>query len=333
MPRVTGQKCKLPALIRILTEQSDEEHPLSLSQIATLLEERYGIRPERKSLYDDLETLALMDYDIVTVGAGRSTKYYLGERSFELAERKLMADAIVSNRFLSEKKSAALVSKLLRDASVWQRDRFFRQIHVVNRVFSGGEKVLYTVDLLHEAICENRQISFRYARRTPSGKREYGHGGARYAVSPWALCWDDEFYYLIAYSEEHNSIRHYRVDRMDIPELLPQKRLGEKLFSQFDMTAYSRAAFGMFGGSITQVTLRCANRLADVIYDRFGTGRVLRNLGNVFEVTVPVMVSPAFLSWVLGFGADMKIMGPQGACEALLRLGKEALAQYDDQEQ
>ena len=329
MPRSTGQKQKYRAVLAILTEHSDEEHPLSLRRIIELLQTEWGIVAERKSLYDDIECLRTYGYDVITVAGGRSTAYYLGARNFELAEWKLLLDAIQSCRFLSEKKAEALVGKLLKDCSVWQRERLSRQLWVANRAPVGGETVLYTVDAVNEAMNGDFRIRFKYTDRNLKGERVLRHSGKVYEVSPWALCWDDEFYYLIAYDGERADIRHFRVDRMASVSITDRPRDGKEAFRNFDMGVYSRRCFGMFGGEAIPVTLRCHTRLANVIWDRFGGESVLRSVGgDRFEVMASVMLSPAFFSWVLGFGADMEIVSPKEARESLVKLGKEALAAY-----
>ena len=329
MPRRMGQKQKYRAVLAILTEHSDEEHPLSLRRIIELLQTEWSVSAERKSLYDDLEFLRASGYDVVTVAGGRSTAYYLGARNFELAEWKLLLDAIQSCRFLSEKKAAALAGKLLKGCSVWQRERLSRQLWVANRASVGGETVLYTVDALNEAMNLDCRVHFKYTDRNLKGERVLRHGGKVYEVSPWALCWDDEFYYLIAYDKENADIRHYRVDRMASVTVTDLPRDGKEAFRNFDMGVYSRRCFGMFGGEAVPVTLRCHSRLANVIWDRFGGESVLRSVGeDRFEVRVSVMLSPAFFSWALGFGADMEILSPPSAREKIVELGREALAAY-----
>lgn len=333
MPKSAGQKGKLLALLRILTEETDEGHALSLERIQGLLLGRYGIRAERKSLYDDFEVLRSFGHDVIAEKRGGQTGYYLGSRMLEEAEWKLLVDAIQSSRLLTEKKSTALTRKLLCEASTHQREKLCRQVYVANRWAVGNEQVLYTVDALHEAISGNRKIRFAYEEYTTSGQKVLRHGGKIYTVSPWALCWDDEFYYLISYDSEEARIRHFRVDRLSGVVVTEEGRDGKETFAHFDMGRYSRAVFGMFGGEMTSVTLSCADRLCGVIFDRFGKETLLRPQGDGrFLVTVHVMISPIFLSWVLGFGKEMKILSPQGAADALCQMAKDALGQYEETE-
>ena len=329
MPRSAGQKQKFRAVLAILTEHSDEEHPLSMRRILELLQREWGIEAERKSVYDDIECLRTWGYDVITVSGGRSTAYYLGDRTFELAEWKLLLDAVQSCRFLSEKKAQALIGKLLTDSSLWQREKLSRQVWVANRAPVGGETVLYAVDALNEAMNTDRRVRFRYTDRNVRGERVLRHGGKVYELSPWALCWDDEFYYLIAYDSKRERISHFRVDRMESVAVTDLARDGKEAFSHFDMGIYSRRCFGMFGGETVPVTLRCHTRLANVIWDRFGGEFALRPVSEEqFDVAVSVMLSPAFFSWVLGFGKEMEILSPPAAREELVRLGKEALSLY-----
>ena len=327
MAKQGGQKRKLAVLLAILRERTDEEHPLSMPELLSALAAR-GIGAERKSVYDDLETLCVLGQDVVRVGAGPATRYYLGERTLQYPEVKLLTDALLANRFLTEKQCRQMLTRLYADVSVYRRERLKTQVYVLNRL-EGGNTVLYTVDALQEAIARGRQVTFRYLQTLPDGQRVPRHGGKIYAVSPFALCWDDEYYYLIAYDGAAGEIRHYRVDKMDALTVTDTPREGEAVFARFDMGQYCRATFGMFGGKTEAVTLAFTPRLCEVMFDRFGSGIRLRKDEMGYAVTVPVVVSPQFLAFVLGFGGEMKILAPAYAAEALVKTGKEALALYD----
>jgi predicted DNA-binding transcriptional regulator YafY len=313
MSRQEGQKAKILTLLHILEHKSDEAHRLSVPQLEEALAQE-NVPAERKSIYADLSALQAAGYD-VELQRGRGGGYYLGERTFQLAELKLLVDAVQSSRFITKKKSAALIKKLESLTSEYQARLLQRQVFVSGRVKNMNESVYYTVDALHQAIAAGRMVSFRYLQWTPEKKRIPRRDGMLYRVSPWALAWENGNYYLIAYEdyEEPAGIRHYRLDLMANVTVLDAPRCGRAQFENFDLAAYLQQMFGMYTGRRTEVTLRCDNKLAGAMLDRFGTEVTLlpEADGAHFHLTVPVAVSPQFLGWVCGFGSGMHITYPE----------------------
>jgi len=339
MAKSSNQKLKLMYLAKIFQEKTDEDHGITMPE---LIEElgRYDVKAERKSIYDDIEALKLLGLDVDKRAEGSRTEYYLASRDFELAELKLLVDAVQSSRFITRKKTEVLIRKIEGLASAHQAKQLARQVHVANRIKTMNESIYYTVDYLHSAISQNRQISFQYVKWNVEMKREPQHSGRIYTVSPWALMWDDENYYLVAYDAEAECIKHYRVDKMIRLKILEEVREGSEHFRNFDMAMYSRKTFGMYGGQDEQVTLRCTNDMADVIVDRFGQDVFLRPVEEAevdgirqpsayFDVTVKVSISPVFLTWLMNFGGRIRIASPQWVIDEQVKLAKAAIEQYE----
>ncbi len=327
MAKRENQKAKLLALLEILKRKSDEAHPLTLSAIISHLS-AYGIRAERKSLYDDMETLRTYGYDVVSVKS-KTTGYYLGARLFELAELKLLVDAVESSRFITVKKSDELIGKLSAEISEYEAASLRREVHIAGRVKTMNESIYYNVDLIHTAIREDKKIRFLYFKWNEKKEKVLRHDGAFYEISPFALTWDDENYYLIAFDSESASVRHYRVDKMMRLSVSEHSRDGKDIFERFDLADYTYSVFGMYGGERENVTLLVANELAGVIIDRFGTDVTLFPAENgFFTVHLRIAVSPTFLSWVLGFGKGMRVLAPDTVRERVIALAKETLLSY-----
>ena len=327
MAKGAGQKIKILYLMKIMYELTDDEHGLTVAEIATELE-RYGITAERKALYDDIETLCEFGMDIEK-RKEKSVTYHVMSRDFEMPELKLLVDAVQSSKFITHKKSSELIKKLESFSSKYQGTALERQVYVSNRIKTMNESIYYTVDYIHEAISDNVKICFQYFEWTHKKEKRLRHEGKTYCVSPWALTWDDENYYLVAYDSEHSEIRHYRVDKMTNISMTKQNRDGKEVFRDFDMAMYSRKTFGMYAGDEVRVTLRCKNHLAGVIIDRFGIDTTFFNITDEsFDINVKVAVSPLFLSWVMNFGADMKVLSPESVQEKLKTLAKEVIEQY-----
>ena len=322
MSRNPMQKQKLLYLRKILLEKTDENHGLTSSEILAELA-LYGITAERKSLYDDLQVLEKFGMDICK-SKSSTVKYYVASREFELPELKLLVDAIQSSKFITEKKSISLIHKLEGLASVHDGKELQRQVFVANRAKTMNERIYYSVDKIQNAIALNRKISFKYYRWELdfSGterivKREKIRDGG-YTASPWALCWDDENYYLIAYDSSERMIKHFRVDKMLDIQSNGRGREGRQAFKAFDMAAYARKMFGMYGGKEELVRIECDNSFAGVMIDRFGKDVSMIRLDDErFVVNVEVAVSRQFLAWIIGLGDGVTLTGPENVVEMM----------------
>ena len=323
MARSSNQKLKLATLLEIFLEHTNKQHPLTMKQIIDLLAQR-GISAERKSIYDDIETLRLLGTDIKSA-RGKTTVYYVEERDFELSELKLLVDAVRASKFISSKQSEALIKKLLTLTNIYDRPSLNREIFVSNRAKTSEANVLGSVDAIHAALERDVDIHFKYFSWTVSKRKEFLRGGELYKISPWSLVWDDNNYYLIGYDTDKQSIRHFRVDKMENIVITDTKRSGKADFKSFDLGSYSNAAFGMFGGEMQRVTLSCNARLANIMLDRFGRSTVILNDGESFRITVNVIPSPVFLGWVMSFGDEVKILSPESVKQDLANLVKKNL--------
>ena len=310
MPKSTNQKLKLLYLAKILQEKTDETHRLTLKEIQSALK-AYDIVAERKSLYDDIEALRTYGLDIIGESLGKGYVYYIGARQFELAELKLLGDAVQASKFITVKKSTSLIKKLGTLTSNYEAQKLRRQVYVADRIKTMNESIYYNVDILHNAIGSNVKIRFQYTQWTVNKVLEVKKDGELYEVSPWALSWDNENYYLVAFDDHDGKIKHYRVDKMMHLSLTEDKREGREYFEKFNMASYSRKMFGMYYGSDELVKIELKNELAGVVIDRFGKDVIIMPAGeNHFTAVVKVAVSMQFIAWVIGLGDGAKIISP-----------------------
>lgn len=317
MARQSGQKVKLLAVRQLLLERGDEERPISTEEFLTSLERR-GISAERKSIYRDMETLREWGMD-VQFRKGKNGGWFLGQRDFELPELKLLVDAVQSCKFITRRKSDALIHKLESLTSRYQARSLQRQVYVSGRVKAMNESVYYNIDKLHSAIATGKSVTFRYFEYNVRKEKVYRREGRRYQVSPYGLIWDNENYYLAGYDHLHHEMRHYRVDKMAELAVTCLPRLGDDSCRDFDLSTYAQKHFGMFSGREAQVTLRCRNQLVGVVLDRFGQDVILVPDGDDhFTVTVRAVVSPQFLGWLFGLGSGAELLSPDWAVEAFL---------------
>ena len=324
MARSEKQKLKLLILKDYLLKNSDENHPVTVPQIIEELA-RYDIRAERKSIYDDMDALRLYGLDIIQ----SKGKYFVGQRSFQLPELKLLVDSVQSSKFITKRKTRSLIKKIEELASVYDEQLLERQVYVRNRVKSMNESVYYNVDKISDAINRDRKIRFRYFELMVNGQRHLRKDGGWYQVSPFALMWDDENYYMLAWDGEAGIIKHYRVDKMLEITALEEKREGKTAFSRIDMSSYNQKVFGMFTGEERQVKMRFRNHLAGAVFDRFGPETMLIPDGEEhFTFTVKLAVSPQFHAWLFGFGTEAEILTPEDVREEAGRAAREIAEMY-----
>ena len=324
MAKSANQKRKLPILAKLLLERSDEEHPISTQEMLAELE-RWDITAERKSIYDDMEQLRQLGMD-VNSRKGKEGGWYIGQRDFELAELKLLVDAVQSSRFLTGKKSDALIRKLESLASVHQARQLQRQVYVDRRIKTMNESIFYNVDKLHAAIAGGRVITFRYFEYDMRKERVYRKEGGRYRVTPFGLIWDSENYYLAAWDEARGELRHYRVDKMS--DITVSTMAGTDR-GDWNPEGYARRHFGMYSGQPCRLRLRCAARLAGVVLDRFGRDVMLVPDGDDhFTVTLDVVVSPPLWGWLFGLGDGVEVLSPDWAAADFRRRLEETLKLY-----
>ena len=317
MPKQEGQKSKLLALLRIFETQTDENHLLNVPQLVRLLEQQ-GILCERKSVYSDIDALNALGYEI-WLRRGRGG-YYMASRMFDLAELKLLVDAVQASRVVSSATSRRLIRKLEKLCSNYEGSQLQRQVYVDGRPKTDSQTLLYSIDALHTAINRGCLVQFRYK----------GSSAVR-TVSPWQLAWENGCYYLIAYQDEKAPpVRHYRVDRMAGVLVLDEPRRGKEFFRTFDLPAYLRKHFNMFGGTEYRVTLRCAADLEPVMRERFGREPVFcPEDAEHFHFDVPICVSQQFFGWVCGFGGKIEVTAP-AAVRAQLHEMVQSLAEQHE---
>ena len=323
MPKSSNQKLKILYLMRILLNETDESHMLSVNEIISRLSDM-GVAAERKTVYDDIEALKLFGYDII-MEKRKTYGYYIASRDFELPELKLLADAVQSSKFITERKTVSLIKKLEGLMSRHDAGKLRRQVHVQNRVKSMNESIYYSVDTLHEAIAENKKIGFNYFDYSVNKEQVFRRGGERYTVSPAALSWAEENYYLIAYSDTREGISHFRVDRMSGVKLLDEPR--HTAAADFKLADYSKKVFGMFGGEEADVKLRVSNRITGAVIDRFGKDIMMIPDGEShFTVRARIAVSPSFYGWLFQLSGLCEVIEPQNLKDGLKRHAEDFIS-------
>lgn len=301
---------RLLYVLRCLQEQTDEQHPLSTSQILDYLEAQ-GISANRRTIPGDIEALIEYGIDVVEVKSTQNL-YFIGERHFQLPELKLLIDAVQASKFLTGKHSKALIGKLLSFASPYQSAELIDSLHLEHQVKPQNEAAYITADLLFTAIREKKRVRFMYYEYGPDKKKTYKHGRRVYTFSPWGFVWDNEKYYIIGYSDKHEKAVTFRVDRVAAPQLTEIEAISSP--DGFNLADYSKSVFQMFDGPILDVTLKCKNELMKTIIDRFGESVHTKIVDHEhFYTTVSVSVSKTFYGWIFGLDGAAEIVAPAEA--------------------
>ncbi|MGD9678316.1 MAG: helix-turn-helix transcriptional regulator [Vulcanibacillus sp.] len=323
MSKSSNQKLKLLYLLKILMEKTDTDHTLTVPEMINELN-KYNINAERKSIYDDIESLKTFGIDILC-RKSKTYDYYIAGRTFELAELKLLADAVASSKFITEKKSGELIKKIGSLTSNYEAKQLVRQIYVAGRVKTINEKIYYNVDLINQAIGGNKQISFKYFEYTIDKKKRYRNDGNKYIASPYALTWDDENYYMISYYEKYNNITHFRVDKMEDIEITDQQCHREDI----NIVEYTKKIFSMYGGEEETIKIQFDNSLLGVVIDRFGKSTIIHKIDeNSFAAILTVELSPPFWGWIFQFGNKVKIISPENVKEKFVAFINEVKGEY-----
>ena len=295
-------------IYRILSEKTDDKHGITMQGLTEELE-RFGISAGRKAIYQDIESLQLFGLKIEQT-KGKNASYSLVKREFELAELKLLADAVNSSRILTNEQCGALIDKLRSLASENQSRELRRQLRV-NRSTSPINKTIFAnIDLIYKAIAENKQIKFRYFDYDIKKEKQYRDGGDR-ICSPYELIWNDEKYYLAAFYPKYEKVINFRVDRMEFVRIQKESRL--PLPDGFDMNEHIETGFSMFSGEEEMVSLRFknTNKYINVVLDRFGMDvSLIPDDDEHFHINVRVKPAPPFYGWLFQFGNDVKVLTP-----------------------
>ncbi|MGI5935342.1 MAG: helix-turn-helix transcriptional regulator [Oscillospiraceae bacterium] len=326
MASSSNQKLKPLYLMKILLEKTDAQISMTIAEIVDALA-GYGINAERKSLYSDMELLRQFGVEI-EMQRGKTVGYYIAERQFELPELKLLVDAVQSCRFITKRKSEELIKKLSSLTSSQQAKQLRRQVFVADRAKTINETVYYSIDQIHHAIGEGKKIAFKYFDYDVKKKRVFRKRGELYRTTPVTLCWNNDNYYLIAYSAKYDDFTHYRVDRMSGVDVLDED--GDKFDKdKFNIAEHAKRAFGMYDGEVVRARLAFDKSLVNVVLDHFGKDVLMfPSADGWFEISVNVSISPVFLAWMFQFGDCAEIKEPDSLVLAMIELAAKSTQRY-----
>lgn len=318
-----NKKGRLVRLYKLLYSKTDENHSIGTKQIIRYFA-AMGMSVNRKTVKDDVDTLIEAGYKIHVIKTSQN-RYYMEEREFQVPEVKMLMDAVVASQVISADKTTELIDKLSGLMSNPQAAGLTEQMFIDYRRKPANEDIYKNVDIIYTAIAKGKKIAFQYYDYNCNKQVELKHNGYVYQMSPYVMLWNDDHYYVVGYSEKHEAISQFRIDRMYAAQVLEEEAVAKP--ADFKPTDYTKKAFGMMSGDNTvKVKLECQEgRMKDII-DRFGLGVETKTMShNRFEVKVEVFPSPVFYSWIFGYGGEIKIKSPKKIAEEYRNMLTKAL--------
>ena len=310
MARDNHRKVKLLRLIELLRQHTDEQNPMTTSQVGAAMD-AMGIPCDRRIIKRDVDSLNELGYEVMITTVGHENAYYVSDRSFSVPELKILIDAVHASSFITEKKSVELIEKIAALAGSHRAEVLKRNMVCFNTRKHSNEKILYSIDTLEEAILTQKKVIFLYYDLDENGERVYRRGGHHYVVEPIALVFNEDNYYLTCYSSRHDSTSNYRIDRMDSVEVIDEDCCEKAITLREQVATYTEQAFKMFGGQAEDLVLEFSRGLMGAVYDRFGEGTPMMAAGeNRCIATVKVRISPVFWGWMFQFAGEMRLLSP-----------------------
>lgn len=331
MAKKQGQRLKILYILDFLKRESDEEHPVTAADICEYLDSQ-GIAAERKSVYADIS--ALTDYGADIVRSGSPRGWFLASREFEEPEIYLLADAVRTAGFISAAKTRELVKKLDSFVSRYQVQKRENRVYFSSCAKSVNEEIFYSIDKISRAVSEKKKISFEYVNRVLSPDRTIEKQKREMLISPYALTWQDDHYYVIGNYEKYDNLIHLRLDRMYKVEItdMPQRHFSEvsEYTDYFDTPDYTAKLFGMHGGEIYDIELKCSKKITEQVADRFGEDIFIKKVTDSdFCFTVRAALSDALVSWVISYGDRVKVLEPQILRDMVVNRTENVLGLYN----
>lgn len=324
---VNSSKRKTFYVLEILRKYSDDKHPITAKEIEDKLLLLYNIKAERKSIYRDINVLRSCDYNIMKIS---QDGFCLADRNFEAAEIRLLNDAILGARFITQKKTKELSKKLRHELSVYQAKQIESQTYFDNRVKFTNEHILYMIDTIHTAISENRKIKFEYYRKKIIKNQICRVYTRDHIISPYALIWSEDKYYLVGNYDKYDNISHYRLDRMENVKITDEySRMFEEVCeykNSFDAGDYVSKTFQMFSGTDEMIDLVCSNSILEKIIDKLGEHVHYMSVGNdKFRVRARGYNSEGLIEWLMMFSDKCYVVGPENLRQAVVDRAKAIL--------
>lgn len=328
MPLSNPQKIKLLKLYELLKLHSDEENPLSTNQLCAMLKAE-GISCDRRTLSVDIDVLNAGGFEVLKRRTRYANLYYVVDRQFDIAEIKILIDAIQAASFITPSKTKALIDKVANLAGSHKATVLKGNLVTFNTRKHANEAIYYTVDTLERTLQSKQKASFLYFDLDENGRRIFRKNSERYIVNPVGLVYHEDNYYLVTYHEVHEATVNYRVDRMADVQAEDEPVAEQAIALSGELGGYTERIFKMFNGPEATIELQFDRKLIDAVHDKFGEGvEIVACKRNLCKAKVDVLVSPVFFGWCFQFGKSMKILSPDSVAAEMKAHAQQVARMY-----
>ena len=312
-------KIKLLKILEILRQDSDEDNYIETGELLGKLS-AMGIVCDRRTLAADIETLNNYGYEVLCEKSpGMPNRYCVADRSFNVSELRILMDAVQASCFVTPKKTEELIDKIADLGGSHRAELLRSNIVRFNTTKSQNESIFYNISEINAAIENGKKVSFKYFDYNENHERVYRRKEKRYFVNPLATIYDDDNYYLVCYYGRYEGVVHYRIDRMDLVQMVDDQPMDAYKGEPIDLKHHKKTLFGMFQGEEQEVEFVADKSILDVIFDIFGETIMLENEGeNSVRFKAAVQLSPTFFGWCLLFGDKLKVIGPNEVVEKIV---------------
>ena len=319
------RKIKLLKLLELLRQDTDEQHPMTTSQLCSRLGDM-GIVCDRRTLSKDIALLNEMGYEILDTNVHHEKGYYVEDRSFSIPELKILMDAVQGASFITEKKTAELLEKIAVLGGSHRAEILKGNTVKFKTTKHSNEQIFYNVDALERAIDLQKKVLFRYFDLNEHCQKVYRRDGHRYVVEPIALIFNEDNYYLLCYSSRHEKTSTYRLDRMEAVSLLDEPITETAMNIKNEISQYTEQVFKMYAGEAVDIVIEFKDSLIGVVFDKFGEDTKMMRCGaDKCVATVKVQISPVFWGWLFQFAGEMKLLSPENLTEEYKQRAKRII--------
>ncbi|MFT8321787.1 MAG: WYL domain-containing protein [Bacillus sp. (in: firmicutes)] len=309
---------KILELKKILSEETDEVHKLSVNDLIEKLQRSLSTteRIDKKTIKRYLDSLNESGFDIIQDEEKYGKIVYsYQDRLFETYELRMLVDAILSARFVTEEQAKKIIAKLNQLTSKYIAKSLPSPIKYNKSMNHINHLTKVYIDKIHRAIEGKKVIIFKYGKYNLDREFVLSRNGQDYVYQPYELIWDQGFYYLIGEKENKEGLSHYRVDRMQDVEIV------DRGFKRKDvnMDDYLYSTFNMFTGKGEWVEIQFTGEyLMNAVIDKFGMDANIKKIDeNTFTLKTKVHVGEGFYTWLRGWGSSVKVLSPPYVVEKM----------------
>nr|WP_246364114.1 WYL domain-containing protein [Halobacillus locisalis] len=312
----------------ILFEETDEYNELSLQDIIEKMKLYFGTEAtfDPRTLKLDMEVLEEAGIEIVR-NTGRFGKVYYSyqDHVFETYQLRLINDAVLSAKFITEKEKKTLIQKTKQLTSRHIAKTLPDPMLFSQSANDSYQLVKLNIDHAHRAISDQKVLLYHYGKYNLNKEFEFHRGGDFYEVEPYALIWRNDYYYLIGKYRGTGEMRHYRLDRMRDMQITDERFRRE----DFTIQDYVDQSFHMFAGEDVWVKIEFDASLVNVVIDRFGLDASITPEGeDRFILSTKAKMSRGLINWILTWGAKAKVLSPESLVEQIQEEVKEMNKHY-----